>query len=75
VSHSLHDCPLVYFVERGLARVPRNWREVACGAMVCVWSVSVLFLIAQLFEFRDVTGNLYLSDDRIESALNNLVVD
>jgi eukaryotic-like serine/threonine-protein kinase len=31
--------------------------EVACGAMVGVWSVGVLVLIVQLFEFRGVAGN------------------
>jgi len=43
--------------------------------MVDVWSVPVLVLIAQLIEFKGVTGNMHLSSVHTESALNNLVVD
>jgi len=38
------------------ARARRHWREAVCGAMVTVWSIAVLFLIVQLFEFRQLTG-------------------
>src|SRR5271155_2446455 len=35
---------------------PRHWREVACGAMVGVWSAGVFVLIVQLSECRWLLG-------------------
>jgi hypothetical protein len=51
-----HKADLVSSVSDSPER--RHWHEVAFGPMVGVWSIHVLILIVQLFEFRGVVGHM-----------------
>jgi hypothetical protein len=58
LAHSLPDCLIGYFFDNGAAKVHRYWYwlEIGSAAMADGWSVHVLLLIVQLFEFKGVAG-------------------